>query len=411
MATGKKSLLQHIKTFLENNPGNPYREGCIDFWRNNSLYPVFKGRTLAGFKINYKVTLHIDRVNNAEFIASRMLEEKQIDTLTQEFNEDFLRWMRETKRHFYLDMLNGIGDVIHITDDGIIEDEINCSSTTKAFNKHGFVKHGCRVRLILCDVWIDENDEALIGENCDMIDEDTKKSLEDQLGLRKRQETWTVILMQELIKIQKAWKKQIQLGANRTYTGKWIEVQIENQGNEVVLRWKYKQPSDSGKFHLRGFRKEGAFALAQDDESQGALVIDCWGPDWRVEHLETGKTYYYTMKISYLGNKKDSIECEQEVIRFEITTPNMSVDDFEQRLASWVKKIQGGKPPAPDPERESVNRAFKELSSYVEFDESITQLEKDLINKIGSKGYSAKERKEKIERLKCAVEDVRMKHL
>jgi len=406
----KKSILERVYDFVCGD-SDMYQEMRIGYWRTNNRAQEFPGRTLSGFKIKYKLTLHIHRVNDAEFKAARMLEEEQIESLIYAFNEDFLSWMKETNRYFYLDSLYGIGHVIHATDAGEIEDEINCSGTTKAHNDHKFLKYGCLVELILLDVRIDTDNEALLWENCFMIDRTTMEHLENKYQTLKLEEAWNMVLLREWLRLNKAWKEKVRIGSNRNYTGKWIEVQVENQGNEIVLRWNYKNDSESARFHLRGFRKEGGFAIADDDTSQGTLVIDRWGPDWKSERLEMGKTYFYTFKISFRHNKSGD-DAEQERLRFEITTPSdTSIDEFAQRMNEIVENSEKEKNPPPDPRREKVNRAIDELRAFVEFDESLTQWENDLIKQIESKGYSPEEQEDKIERLKLAVESLRVEGL
>lgn len=409
-------MVNREKSFLERayelfcGDSYRYQEPHIDFWRGEIRRPEYSGRSLAGFRIKYRMSLHIHRVNDADFTAARMLEEKNIASLVHEFNEDFLRWMKETNRHFYFANLYGTGHVIHLTDAGTIEDEINCAGTTKTHKERGFLKNGCRVELVLLDTWVGENDETLLEENFCMIDAATKEPLEEQYRSRKVQEAWTMILLRQWLKLQKTWKENFSLGSNRKYTGKWIEVQTESQGNEVVLRWTYRGNAESAQFHLRGFRKEGGFSLAEDDASQGTLIVDRWGPDWKSERLEMGKTYFYTFKVSFL-HKKTGDEAAQEQLRFEITTPSETLlTELEQRMTEAVERMKDAQSSTPDPKRERLNRAFEELSEFVEFDESLTRWEKDLITQIGSKNYSDEERAEKIERLKLAVEDLRLRH-
>lgn len=406
----EKSFLERFEEF-RHGYSYRYRDRHIDFWRVNIRDPVFIGQTISGFTIQYRLTVFVTREDNAEFTKERMLEEDNLVRLEHDINETFLQWMKESDRHFFVKGLWGSGGIIRADESGDIVDEISCSKTAKAFTKLDYRKYGCRVELVLCDVRIDTTNEATFLENLRMIDENTTRHLEERFQAYKLEEAWTLICLREWMKTRDAWGEQMRISSNRTYAGKWIEVQTESEGNEVVLRWNYKKNAESARFHLRGFRKEDGFSLADDDASQGTLIVDRWGPDWKSERVELGKTYFYTFKVSFLHSKTGS-EVVQERLRFEITTPSEGhLADLGQKFAIWADRMDAEKTPPSDPRRDKVNRAIEELSAFVEFDESLTQWEKSLVQQIESKGYPAKERKDKIERLKLAVESLRLERL
>jgi hypothetical protein len=412
----RKTFLQSLTDHFLGDP-NPYQEGKIAFWKCDVRKPTFRVTTVGGFLAQCRLTAEVWRHDDAAFTKARMLEEQSIQNLEGDFCQLFLRWLKDTDRQFYISSLYGRGHVIRLTEDGTIDDEINCSKTTKAFGTVEMPDYGCRVELILCDVWVEKENERSLQENCIMIPADLRAQMEEEFRNRKMEEAWTMILLREWLKIQKNWNIQFNSASNRDYNANWISVHVETQGNEVILRWKFKEEENSSRFHLRVFRKEGGFALTDDVASQGTLVVDRWGSDWKAERLDAGKTYFYTMLVSYshktgfLGNERT--EVDQERLRFEVTTPPGSyVADLEQKLAARVERLEAARATTPpDPSREKKSRALEELSAFVEFDDNISQWEKDLIKQIESKGYPTKERKEKIERLRLLVEDLREKHL
>lgn len=253
-----------------------------------------------------------------------------------------------------------------------------------------------------------------------MIDNSIGNDLREQIEARKIKEAWVVTLLNERIKVQETWKKHLYFGSNRMHKGMLFNLQTESRGNEVVIKWNFNDSDDNQQFHLRGFRREDSFPLDTDDKAQGVLVIDRWGDDWATEHLEAGKTYFYTLKVSRKQIKWDSLiskkacEVEQEIFRFEITTlPKGCLENLEHKLAKWVEQIktQQAVLPAPlSPERKKINQLVEYLDSYVEFDDALTQREKVLIKEMDEKKYSPKERKDKIERLKLVVEELRQQH-
>jgi len=70
-----------------------------------------------------------------------------------------------------------------------------------------------------------------------------------------------------------------------------------------------------------------------------------------------------------------------------------------------LERIQ--QPPA-DPRRDKLNGALETLMSFVEFDENLSQWEKDLVERIRKKGYSSEECREKMDRVKGVIEVLRI---
>jgi hypothetical protein len=390
-------------------------------FRKYNLYKVpFDGQSLAGFKIKYQLTIETEPETPVlPHIEIPLISKLERDTLFKVFNEKFLQLMKETNRYFHFVNANGHCRIIRLTADGEIKTDPNCSDTIREFQQSEFIGQGCRARLLAIDAWIDRDDATLIKENYSMIDDSIGNLLREQIGTRKVEEAWIVTLLNERLKVQEAWKKHLYFGSNRTYKGKLFSLQTESLGNEVVIKWKFNDSKNNQRFHMRGFRRYDPFPLDTEDRAQGVLVIDRWGDDWVTEHLGAGRTFYYTLKVSRKQLKWDFLsmkefEVEQEIFRFEFTTlPEECADNFEQKLSKWIEKIRTPQLalPAPlSPERKKINQLVEYLDSFVEFDDALTQREKVLIKEMEGKNYSPKERKDKIERLKLVVEDLRQKN-
>lgn len=407
----KKTLLDFSRTMFTEDSSGAQPEEMVP--KCSQYENTFDGGSLAGFNIKYQLTVQTEPETPAPpHYRGSLIRISDRDSLLKAFNEKFIQWMKETNRHFNFSHTHGLVRVVHLRDDGKIIDELNCSDTVSAFQKIHFTGYGCRASLLRLDAWIDRDDAALIKENHSMIDDTSGNPLMTEVETRKIEEAWVIALLNERLKVQEEWKTQLHFGSNRTHKGIRFNLQTECRGSEVVIKWNFNNPKNQ-RYHMRGFRSENPFTLDIDDKTQGVLVIDRWGDDWVTEHLEAGKTYFYTLRISRTFFYTNEVIMED--FRFEITTaPRDCMDVLENKLSKWIEKIKTPvvAPPVPiSAKQQEINRIFEQLNSYVEFDEDLTQREKSLIKEIEAKNYPAKERKEKIERLKLIAEDLRQQHL
>ena len=388
-------------------------KGKERLWKYNQYEVPFDGFTLSGMKIRCTFTISTKpnpdpRLNVLENL---LFDEMQLFDFLETYKSEFRRWMYETGRFFCITSLETVR-ITRQTVSGEIIDDIITSNALKEFKEKKFVKYGCQAWLVMLDVRFDRDDSKLIKENYFMIEDSVKESLKEQIRAKKIEEAWVVALLYERLKVQETWREQLHFGSNRTRKGLLFEVETESRDNEVIIKWKFNDPKAQD-FHLRGFRREGAFALESDDESQGSLVIDRWGNDWIAERLEAGKAYFYTLKVSQMvGTGKPSDlrrELEQETLRLEvITAPAGYKDALEQKLERWMVRINTREAASIPKDGDKFDGLLNKLNHFVEFDDALTQRINFLIKEIESKNYPAKERKDKVERLKLIAEELRI---
>jgi len=388
-------------------------------FRKYSYYElVFDGESFAGFKIKYKLTIDTEPETPVlPHIEIPLISKSERDVIFKAVNEKFIHWMKETNRYFHFIHSSGRCHVIRLTENGEIKADPNCSDTVNEFQKSEFIEQGCRVRLNLIDAWVDLEDNDAMIRNYNMVDKEIRNSLREQIENKKVEETWVIMVLEKLLKAQRMWKQETERVDNRTHKGKLLKVETKSYGNEVMVGWNFDDPENRD-LHLRGFRREETFASGNDDTSQGVFIIDHWGNDVIVERLEPGKTYFYTFKVSCLERTNETSdakrEVEQEIFRFKVSTsPNVYMASIEKKISLWIEKIKTPQAvlPAPlSPERKKINQLVEYLDSYVEFDDALTQREKVLIKEMDEKKYSPKERKDKIERLKLVVEELRQQN-
>ena len=374
---------------------------------------TYHGKSLAGFRIKYKLTIDTEpEIPVLPHIKIQLIRKSELDALCKAVNEAFLQWMKETNRYFFIKTSQRI-NIMHQMADGQISDEIICSNTIKEFRKKSVIMFGCRARLFRLDTWMELDDEE---ENYLMVDSELEKSLRGRIEGMKVEENYVILLAKEIEKSERKWNHKLHFVNNRIHEGKLLKVTTESRDNEFVIKWRFND-SENNRFHLRGFRREGSFSMDKNDSTQGVLFIDHWGDDFAAERLEFGKSYFYTFKVSCLDKSADNpkleSETELEVFRFQIASPPVcSMDVFQRKISAWIEKVQALEtvPISVSPERKKINQLVEYLDSYVEFDDALTQREKVLIKEMEGKNYSPKERKDKIERLKLVVEELRQQH-
>lgn len=393
------SIIREIlDLFRSPNPNAPYYEGHKDYWHAREISYQFSGGSLFPLMVKYLMRVSIRRVNNEEFNRAMMLDSGNVLMLLCQFRDSFLQWMSKTNRHFHIGEWDGSGCVLQITPDGIKKDDRgNTTTIYKFMGEPNFVRMGCEVQLLELKVSFGDNENNIWG-NYNMVARKNTITPDEALAAYKAEELAVLVYMKTRLSLLHALK------ADQEYREKAIVIRTQIiSETSARIGWTFTPDGAERGLRLQVFRKEGGYALTEDASSQGALIIDSRSNGSQVERV-SGHPYFYSCFISSESGRKD-------FFRFELSVPPTATDgQLVKVLTDMIATREGDQAPAPDPKRERLNRAFEELSEFVEFDESLTRWERDLITQIGSKNYSDEERAEKIERLKLAVEDLRLRH-
>ena len=398
-------------------------------WKNTYL-----ATTDVGFKVKYTLTCDVYKVDHEEFRAARMLEEPNQRQLVDEWHKDvLLPKFKELGYSFkYLSAWNqwDYGNPIPCWvakeggEDFIFYDH-NCFELSEKLRELPWiVNRGCRakffsLKLERVDGLIRDNslmnDHALIKENYNMIKVRGLKSPENSEQFRTWEETVIVTLLHRHMELQQEF---CHIQANQEYKSKMISVKTRLVGSAVELSWELSGYRQDGCV-LRGYRREEGFARNDQLGANGMCVVETSGDKGDcVQNLKEDREYFYAFlltkdepvyaKQTFLQSLTSTAAVERintnilDSLRFSIRVPTraelMRVDRMLERLKM-----------TPDSNREKFERMFKELSEFVEFDESLSQWEKDLINRISeSENYTPDEKAEKIDRLKGVIGSIRI---
>jgi len=287
--------------------------------------------------------------------------------------------------------------------------------TIKEIAKIPFQKNGCSVKIFALEATLDE---ACAAENNYMLRKlNGVNDLENSEAYRKNQEAVVITFINGRFQLEKQF---MTAQFDQKHSGKMFDLSSRLVGQSLEISWDLKR-SDDGVHTLRGYRRENGFLpLEKGLEEQGTYIVETQRSGKTVHHMQEGKEYFYTFLLTFeepvyaektlgdifgsprvVGQKTNTVDS----IRFSVRVPTQAET---LHIEKNLERLAGKDTPAKNPKREKINRAFEELTSFVEFEESMSQWEKDLITQIEKKNYPVEEEKEKIERLKAVVESLRV---
>lgn len=260
------------------------------------------------------------------------------------------------------------------------------------FSQLPYNKNGCEVKLAHFENNIFTNE--LIEENYAMLTEEQKEAIQndDRFG------AWEEMLAVAALKRQLDFLKK---GKN-TFEADYYSIETERAGRSLKIRWKLRE-GVSG-YNLLGFKATGGFSADKWDEHEnGIRIVDACKNGETTELLTEGEAYFYTFFLKPFQKTEQTRSCS--ALRFQLTIETKTeTEAIEDILKRFEKRIE------PDPGKENLSRALKELGSYVEMDAAFEAMEKSFAGEIGKSDRPDAEKERKIERLRDIVAQIRSKY-
>jgi hypothetical protein len=393
MALLKRFL--RIKDQYEQYPGS----GWIQFQTNGP----FTTETACGYKIHYGLTCHYTKVNHQEFKAARMLDESSKAKLLEIVNRDVVvpalraknRFLRFTaERYLYPALCCIVGD----RDQQFVALDNSCIELNQDLNTTQFTQFGCSITFL--DLKLHRNTDEMVEENYKrMIRLYDITSIKNTPEYANAEERVIIALAHRELEL----KREFLSSEPKVHSGNNVTIVTRAAGQAVDISWSFDKPLLQNET-LRGYMKEGGFWTGSLPlENNGVCIVDSRSKNSSVQSLSAGKDYFFTFAI--VGVYTDGVVVV-ESLRFSVRVPmeeELSRIDELTRAVTMPKKEDS-------PLGEKTARAMRELLSFVEFDENVSQLEKQLVDRISGKDYSPQEKSEKIERLKAVVESLRIEN-
>jgi hypothetical protein len=416
------NLLQRINMALSNDP---YWVGPEAHITHFLWHRTFVATTAAAFKAKYKISCFVQKINVEEFRAARMLDENNQEALIDAWHKDvFLPLFQELRCsfHFFGKWANPNSEnpcLCRIEREGDREFlfwDLHCVDLEQRLKKlPPFEKNGCSLTLSCMNT---ESYESLIKENYDMIKMRAVDIPDEASPIRILEEFVVIKMLHQQFELEQQFQH---IQTNQKHKGHYIRVETQLVASTIKLTWDCNHKDNVG-YRLRGYRNDTGFADNRDDLSrQGTCVVDTQSRGESVQRLLEGREYFYT----FLLTNEEPVNAEEtfmqnvrvifgspivkgmrtiivDSVRFAIRVPTPA------ELARVEQSLEKIKQPSVDPKREKINLALEELSSFVEFEENISELVMELVKRIERKGYPPKEKAQKIARLKALASQLCM---
>jgi hypothetical protein len=369
----------------------------------------FVARTLLNFKVEYQLQVTAKRVNPEEYRKHRMRQQSSRDHLVEVFNEQVAKPYLEKQSCFFkiewrtpvaleqvwqpfrtlLMQLQGENDQWLLR-------EVPDKELEKAVLKTRFRSHGCKLThfVFKCP----RISESLIKENYNMLTEEQKTAvlLDERFGA-----------YEEMLAIA-AMRRQLDFfeEPKQEYDALIYKLEVERVGRTVKLKWTLHD-SVKDDYSLLGFRNTGGFSKDRcSEDANGQRIVDAWTNGEITEVLSEEETYFYTffLKPWHETPKRP----RRNPLRFQLTTAATTQTEAIRSVLERSERRR--KATAPDPEKENLTKALKELGGYVEMDTAFEAMEKSFVDQIGKSTDSEAEKQRKIERLQDIVRQIRSKY-
>jgi len=374
-------------------------------WTRFQATRTFTAKTSCGFDVEYVLVAGYEKTNAKAFKAGGMLEESNREKLLSEFHgEVLLPLLRERGRSFRLIAGRDRRPALcHISRDGqgqSVHIDISCRQLLRDAKAKKFRRYGCEVRIE--DIYLERLSDKLVQENYKQMKLCDIKSVENSAPFKEAEEAFMVALLNRQMEIEKALQES---QTNQTHKGDRFTVKTRAVGLAAEISWKIEGELPADQL-IRGFRAEGGFAGNAGVAGSGVCIAEARRDNATVQSLREGTDYFFTFLLVRVG--ADGGQTVLESLRFSLRIPTQSEISRIEQVVSKAAQYQNPAPPKRDEKQERIDRAMRELVSFVEFDESLSALEKRLIDRIGGKEYTTEEKEEKIERLRAAVESLRL---
>jgi hypothetical protein len=413
-----------VGSWILHQTRDPYSAICIRY-HTFELHENFTARTLAGFKVQYRLWLIGARTNVEEFKKAKMAEPKAQRALAEDFNKKVFESHLEANNYFFHLHLHSaesfpsdrLYEVFRTPLCHLVAEngqspvaEVSNVTVTGALKDHSYEASGCRLEL--GDFHGSVFPAELIKENYAMLTKEEKEAVIQDEHYGRYEQALAIA----------ALRRQLDFFGDETsreHKSDCFRIKSERSGRSIKLSWRLNP--DAYAYTLLGFRSEGGFASDKWSESaNGILIVDTIRDGEMTEVLKDGVAYYYTFFLKILDQYLEptwknavrrffltewaEMSYKKSVLRFQITVEDAREREALQTVLSRLEKRR------LEPFKENLSRALKELGAFVEMDTAFEAMERSFIEQIEKSDYPEEVKREKIERLRDIVRSIRAKY-
>jgi hypothetical protein len=377
---------------------NPYHESNLRHWKGCLIKQQFAGRTVGGFKVPYDLHLFCTLQNREEFIDADMLDEAAQQNLAATYHDEvFMRYFEDSSYLFYFDWwgeendsrphnyaTSPIAELVRESGKTFLK-PIPAGKIRADLEKLPFQKNGCDVKAYFHNSPF--NDE-MIEENYAMLTDEQKKEVEADPRYD---------LLVEMIAVA-ALKRRLEFLGTSTkqkHQAEKFSIETENVGRGVAVRWSLNSNTS---YELVGFRNSGGFHSDEWDESyNGTMIVHSERNGETVELLKEGEAAFYTFFLRSKYKLENGSRHKCSLLRFQFVVPSKAETEAIEAVLERAEQRKLADP------RGNMSQALKELGLAMEFQDSLDEMEKSLIEQIRKKNLPKDEEEEKIEFVRDAA--------
>ena len=277
--------------------------------------------------------------------------------------------------------------------------DVACTELNKELRAARFTHSGCSTLSIDFRLLAQPQADATIEENYQrMIKLHDVTSIKNTPGYAAVEEATMVAFAHRELELRRLFTHR---QADQTHRGDNLSISTRMVGRAVEISWTFKK-SLSSRETMRGYRKEGGFWTGTlPPENNGVCIAESKLDNAAILNLTAGTEHFFTFVILRTGSEAQEIV---ESLRFSVRVTT------QEELARADELVKAAGSPADQKTKlsEKTNIALQELMTFIEFDENVSELEKQLVERISNKDYSEEEKEEKIQRLKDVVQSLRI---
>lgn len=362
---------------------------------------TFRAQTLVGFDLEYSMTLVCERIDLDQSIREQVLNPVVTEIIAYDFRDKVFEPHFNDRSYFWhLDPFSvpALGVSTMIAEVAKEEGREVVQAVRKERLKAEMILlpplkcRGCEIRLL--DFSIPALPDELIERNYQVLSEEQKEEITKSAEFGVAAEMLAVSLLKERLNLLR--------GGSQNYTAGTFTLETEKVGRSFKIKWKLTTGASS--HFLLGFRNNGGFSKDQwSEDANGVRVIDASADGEVVEVLQDGVSYFYTFFLKPFHESEHVLR--NSLLRFQITIESRAE---MEAIEATLKKIEEKQ--KPEPEKENLSKALKEIGSYVEMDHALDALGESFAEGIRKSDRPEAEKQKKIERLEDFVRIVRSKY-
>jgi hypothetical protein len=349
-----------------------YIDGCIGYWPSNLFRHRFSYRTSAGFKFDFQLSCIVERVDDAEFKRSRMLDKASHVEFMQTYCRDVVAPLLKDRAAFRFHWLGPILGVVlprpwltqYIRDDdGTLRPDPNGCDFATLLNSTRYQASGCSITQVML---IDRFFAHLLDENFAMLGQDAVAKAHDEEMYHNYIESVVIAAMRDghLVREQLLREQHEQ-----KHEGDLFTITTTMSHGDIKIAWKLATDAKlDGR--LIGVKETDGFAHSvHGSMDQGTCVADSDRNGSVVEHLEPGQQRYYTFAVRTERNfsvnpfKEKIGLCYDSVIRFTVRAPSARDEEVRLKAEVAVKELREKLAPSMA-ERSELTEVLQKIDTF-----------------------------------------------